>query len=232
MTLPSYQNAPFQLPRLLQKGVPCYLFGSFSQQIGNTNLYITNVALTSNVATVTVQLLNGPLPQVGNYISIINSASTSGLFNVNRAIITATTVSASTGAGTISFALTHADVVSAADVGQVIVEPTATGETVANGNSQACLVAAPEGDSQFTLPFAVTFVGGVLPTALTANLQVAIKNIDAEYTTIATPVITVAATAYTAGPVVQVTLQRGYLYRVAISGVTAGSATGMIAKIG
>lgn len=227
--MPVYVNSPFQTPQLLQKGVPAYLFGSFSQQVGNTNLYITNVALTTNVATVTVQLITGPLPAVGNYISILNSASTLGLFNVNRAIITATTVSASTGAGTISFALTHADVGSAADVGQVLVEPAEVGESVTGSvNSQAVVVAAPEGDSQFTLPLAVTGAAGL--TAMVATLQVAIKNIDSEFTNTTTNVTKTGATTYTSGPVVQATLQRGYVYRVAITGVTG---TGLVvAKIG
>src|SRR5215469_4391112 len=145
--MPAFINSPFNVPvQLLQKGVPAYLVGSFSQQVGNTNLYVTNVALTSNVATVTVQVITGPLPAVGNWISILNTASTSGLFNVNRAVITATTVSASTGAGTISFALTHANVTSAADAGQVIVEPTEVGETVTSSGftSVACVVQRSE----------------------------------------------------------------------------------------
>lgn len=224
-----YANSPFQKPQLLQKGVPCYLLGSFSQQVGNTNLYLTNVALTTNVATVTVQVLNGPLPAVGNYISILNSASTSGLFNVNRAVITATTVSASTGAGTITFALTHANVVSAADAGSVIVEPAEVGESVAGSiNSSACVVQAPEGDSQFTLPFC--FTSGPTQTAATATLQVAIDANNSEWTNTAFVVTKTGASTYTTGPVVQATLQRGYAYRVAVTGVTGTDLA--IAKIG
>ena len=229
--MPAYQNSPFQQPKLLMKGVPCYLFGSFSQLVGNTTLAISNVALATNVATVTVQKIQGPMPVVGGYISIVNTTSTTGLFNVNRAIITVVNISATTGAGTISFALTHADVGSVANSGTAIVEPAEVGETIAAQASQAAVVAAPWGDSQFTLPFAVTFSGGVLPTAVTATLQVAIKNIDSEYTN-TTSVVTVATTAYSTGPVVQATLQRGYCYRVNLSGLTAGSATGIVAKIG
>jgi len=218
--MPVFQNNPFQKVQLLQKGVPAYLLGSFSQQVGNTNLYVTNVALTSNVATVTVQLITGPLPTVGEYISILNTASTSGLFNVSRAVITGVTVSASTGAGTITFALTHANVVSAADAGQVIVEPAEIGESVAGSvNSVACVVAAPEGDSQFVLPFSYT--SGATQTAATATLQVAINgNVSGEWTNTAFVVTKTGASTYSAGPVVQATLQRGYIYRIAVTGVT------------
>lgn len=226
--MPAYQDSPFQVPKLLLKGVPCYLFGTYDYKIGNMNGFVTNVALTSNVATVTVTALNGPKPVVGYLITIINSASTSGLFNVNRAVITGVTWTDSTGSGTITFALTHANVVSAADQGTVIIEPAEVVDTLANNSfSQACLVQAPEGDSQFTLPIAVTF--GTIPTAATVTLQVAIRNQNAEYTN-TTSIITVATSAYTAGPVVQATLQRGYFYRFAVTGLTGG--TGIIAKIG
>jgi hypothetical protein len=228
--MPAYVNSPFQSVQLLQKGVPAYLIGSFSQQTGRTDLALTNVALTTNVATVTVQVITGPLPIVGEYISILNSASTSGLFNVNRAIITATTVSASTGAGTISFALTHADVVSAADVGRVVVEPAEVGESVTSSGftSVPCVVAAPEGDSQFTLPFCYT--SGATQTAATATLQVAINANSGEWTNTTYVVTKTGATTYTAGPVVQATLQRGYAYRVLVSAVTGTDLA--VAKIG
>jgi hypothetical protein len=229
--MPVYPNNPFSPPQLVQKGVPAYLFGSLNMLRGNTNLFLTNVALTTNVATVSVTILNGPKPQVNDLISIGNSTSTSGLFNVNRAIITGVTINDTTGAGTITFALTHANVTSAADSGSVITEVAEAGDAIANSSSVACLIQAPEGDSQFTVPMAVTFPGGVLPTAVTATLQVAIRDLDAEYTN-TTTVVTVAGTAYTAGPVVQATLQRGYFYRIQLTGLTAGSATGVIAKIG
>lgn len=227
--MPAYSNSAFAPAKLLQKGVPAYLFGTFDYGRGNTNLYITNVALTTNVATITVQVLNGPAPRVGDILSIIGSASTAGLFNVNSATITATTINNTTGAGTLTFALTHADVGTAADSGTVIVEPMPIGETVAAIKSLAVCVQAPEGDSQFTLPASITF--STLPTAITVTLQVAIMDIDSEYTN-TTTVWTVSGTAFTAGPVVQITLQRGYFYRFIGSGLTLGSGAGMVGKIG
>lgn len=234
--MPQFINSPFQKSILLMKGVAAYFIGSFSQQVGNTKLYVTNVALTSNVATVTVQIINGPLPAVGNYISIINSASTTGLFNVNRAVITATTVSNITGAGTISFALTHADVASAPDTGTVFVEPNEIGETVSgNYTSIPVLLQSPDGDSQSTLPLSVVAGAGI--TAMSATLQVAIKAQTNEWTAVlnlstggAVTVVKTGATTYTTGPVIEVPFERGYLYRLAITGVTGSDL--VIAKIG
>lgn len=226
--MPTY-NSPITPPKLLMKGVPCYLMGSYSQQVGVGNYYVTNVALTSNVATVAVQNLNGPLPVVGGLISITGTTSTSGLFNVTRAVITGTTVSASTGAGNITFALTHANVTSAADSGTVIIEPNEVGEALANGKSIPCCIQAPDDDSQFTAPFSAYCPS--MPTAATITLQVAIRDVDAEYTN-TTSVVTIAGGAYTAGPVVEATLQRGYFYRAIISGVSGGSSPTLVAKVG
>lgn len=227
--MPVFVNSPFVKPQLAMKGVPAYFFGSFDQRIGNTNLYITKVALTSNVATLTVQLMNGPIPIVGDLISVINSASTGGVFNVNRSMITGVTIDSSTGAGTITFALVNANVSQAADNGSVIVEPAEIAETLAEGASQAVIIQAPECDSQFTLPFAVTFT--TKPTAVTVTLQQAINANTGEWTN-TTTAVTVAASAYTTGPVVSATLQRGYAYRALVSGLTLGSGVGLIAKIG
>lgn len=227
--MPAFINNPFQNPILVMKGVAAYLWGFFSQLNGNSRLALTNTALTSNVATVTVLLVQGPQPIVGSLISIINSTNTSGTFNVNRAVITAVTIDSITGAGTITFALTHANITATADAGTVFVEPAEVGETISgSANSISCVFQAPEGDSQFTVPMAVTGAAGI--TAMTATLQVALKNIDSEYTNTTTVVTKTGATTYTAGPVVMATLQRGYTYRIAITGVTGSGA--VIGKIG
>ena len=219
-------------PQLLQKGVPAYLFGGLNMLQGNTKGRVTQTAIATNVGTVSVTIFEGPTPNVGDLITIWGTALQSGLFNVTRAVITAVSITATTGAGTISYALTGTNQSATADPGAFLVEAGESSETLTNNTtSRAVTVQAPQGDSQFTLPLAVTFPAGVLPTDVTATLQVAIRDIDAEYTN-TTTVVTVAATAYTAGPVVQATLQRGYCYRLAVSGLTLGSATGIIAKLG
>lgn len=225
--MPVYNKSAFSNAKLLQKGVPIYLLGTYDYKRGNTNMYLTNTALTSNVATYTVQVLNGPAPQVGDILSVINSTNGSGVFNIASSPITATTINNSTGAGTLTVALTNANIGTAADSGSVISEPWPVGDAIAAGNSIACCVQAPEGDSQFTLPVAVTF--DTIPTAVTVTLQVAIVDIDAEYTNTAS-VITVAGSTYTKGPVIEATLERGYFYRLAVSGLTGGSK--IIGKIG
>jgi len=230
--MPAYINSAFQGSQLLVRGVASYLFGSYNYKQDNTKLLISNVALTSNVATLTVQIVGGEVPLVGSLISVQQTTSTSGLFNVNRVALASVTIDATTGAGTVTFPLTHANVVSAADTGSAVVEVPEKSEALAAGASIAVACTMPFAE-QFTVPLAVTFPGGVLPTAVTVTLQVALHNIDSEFTNTTTAVV-VATGAYTTGkgPVVEATLERGYFYRVLVSGLTAGSATGIIAKIG
>ena len=228
--MPSYVNSPFAPAVLAMKGVATYLFGSYNYKQAPTRIWLSNVALTSNVASVTGRIVEGEIPVAGSLISIVQTGSTSGLFNVNRvALASVTVVDGSLGTVTLTFPLTHADVTSAADTGTAIVEVPEIGETVAAVSSIACCMQSPESDSQFTVETAVTFT--TLPTAATVNLQTAIRNVDSEFTTVGVAA-TIAAAAYTAGPVAHFTLERGHFYRFNVSGLTLGSGAGLVAKIG
>ena len=227
--MPLY-NSPLTPPRLLMKGVPAYLFGGLNMLRGNASGTVTQTAIATNVGTVTVQINQGPIPLVGDYITIWGTALQTGLFNVTRALVTAVSITATTGAGTISFSLTGTDQTATADPGMFLVEIGETSETLTTTTFSAPIcVQAPEGDSQFTIPLAVSCPS--MPTAATFTLQVAIRDIAAEYTN-TTGVVTIAGSVFTAGPVVQVTLQRGYFYRLAVTGVSGGTNPTVIAKVG
>ncbi len=224
----SKYNSPLTKPQLLQKGVTAYLLGSLNTFQGDAKGYVTQTALATNVASVSVSINFGPLPLVGDLITIWGTALQSGLFNVTRAVITAVSITAATGQGTISFALTGSNQSATADTGAFLTEPGETAETVTlNYASQAVLVQAPQGDSQFTLPFSVSFP--TLPTAATVDLQAALKDSDT-WTTIVPGIAVVAGSSQTIGPFGQVTLQRGYLYRFLVSALTGTAAC--VAKIG
>jgi hypothetical protein len=231
--MPAYVNSPFQVPKLALNGVPCYLFGTLDYKVGDTRLFLISSSLTTNVATLIVQWMSGPLPLVGQYVSVISSTNGAGSFNVTRSVLTAVAINAITGIGTLTFALTHADIGSATDYGTVVVENAEVGDTLTNNSfSQACVYQIPDGDSQFSLPLAVTF-GGTIPSAVVVTLQQALRNPTATVTTEFTNTttnVTVAASAYTSGPVVNATLQRGYLYRLAVTGLTGGST--IVGKLG
>jgi hypothetical protein len=223
----SYIDSPNQGAIYLQKGVATYLFGSFNYKQSNTQMRVTNIVGDGTTATLTVQIYGGEIPIVGNLVSVSQTTTSSGAFNVNRAALTAVSINA-LGAGTISF-LSATSVSSTPDAGTAIAEVAEIPETLAAGASIAACLESPECDSQKTIPLAVTFT--TKPTAVTVTLQVALRNVDAEFTN-TTTAVTVAGTVYTAGPVVQATLQRGYFYRVIVSGLTIGSGVGLVVKIG
>lgn len=224
--MPVYSNTPFQTPLLLQKGVPTYLFGSFSQQVANTQLALVTDAIDTGEATITAQLVSGRLPAVGDLISISGSANSSGDFNVSRVPVDSATFDAATNVMTVTFALSASDQLETADGGTVIIEPAEVPEALAAVASIACAIQAPESDSQFTVPVSVTFP--TLPIAATVSLQGAIKNQDSEFTTLGT-VSTVVGSTQITGPYSSAVLQRGYVYRLLVSGVVGtGTITGKV----
>jgi hypothetical protein len=222
-------NSPLLRPQLVQKGVAAYLFGSLNMLRGETKGYVTQDAIAANVATVTVSINQGPIPSVGDLITIWATSNSSGAFNVVRAVITGVSITATTGQGTITFALTASNQAATADAGAFLIEVAEVGETLTNNTfSTACMIQAPQGDSQFTITTAISFPSS--PTAATVSLQAAVRDVAAEYTTIGTAAV-LAASAFTAGPVASFALQRANFYRFAITGVSGGTSPTIIAKV-
>jgi hypothetical protein len=232
--MPQY-NAPFTPPQLLVKGVPSWLFGSMSLLRGNAIGRVSQTALATGVGSVTVQIDQGPIPLVGDYITVWGTALQTGLFNVTRAVITAVSITPATNAGTISYALTGSTQSATADGGRFTTEPAEQAEALVNNSfSVPCVLQAPSGDSQCTLPLAVTFPSA--PASATVTLQMAVRDIAAEYTTCLNPdtgnPIQVTYGGGNYQPVVQAPFQRGYFYRLAVTNVVGGSSPTIIGKIG
>lgn len=166
----------------LTPGSPAYAFGSKPTNVPTTKMKVTNVALASNVATVTVTVIEGNIPVVGELISINGTSNTSGLFNVANKSITAVSISSSTGQGTITFALSHADVVSAADAGLAYVPVPETAETATSGTkSQAFAIQNTIGRG-YGISWAYNFPSA--PVSASIQLEGAINDVDGEYTLI------------------------------------------------
>ena len=194
------------LPEVVLPGKPAYLYGSLNTLAQDTLIDITNVALTSNVATVTGIIRQGNIPIAGNLISIAGTTNASGAFNVSSIALTNVTISATTGTGTMTFALTHADVASAAATGQALIPIQEVPETLAANTSVPVYVPSQEPNDmgEKSITTAITFP--TMPTAITVKLYSAInlpKNLPgsagSEWTVVGT-VATVAASAQTVGP--------------------------------
>jgi hypothetical protein len=205
-------------PVLLQADKPEYLYGSYSDTTAPSRLTVTNVALTSDVATLTVQVREGNIPTVGSLISVIGTQSTSGLFNVSNVDITAVSINATSGAGTVSFALTHADVTSAANSGQALVPVPIVGEAIQAGSSAPATSPYNDPNTDGARTYTAQVYFQTIPTAVTVTLQAAQFDNDADYQSLGT-VATVAAGAVTLSQA-QFQLENNRFLRFATSGLT------------
>jgi hypothetical protein len=233
--MPAYSTSAFApLPEVAIPGKPAYFFGLLPTGTDDTYIRISNVALTSNVATVIGTIYRGNIPAIGNFISISGSASTSGLFNVSQAILTGVSVVAATGVGTFTFALTHADVTSAANTGMAIVPIAEVGEAAANGTSVAIYVPGNElrDLGQKSITVATTFPS--LPTTATVTLYTAIANnpeaAASEWTSMGV-LATVAGGAQTVGPLNTFTTPAGRFFRVIVTNITGGTLPLVVCKM-
>jgi hypothetical protein len=189
--MPAYINSafPHEILRMGNNPWPNYLFGSFDTKTQPFLFNITNVALTSNVATITVTIVSGGgpgatlLPVVGQIIGVRGTQTNGGAFNVDPTTITAVSINNATGTGTISYAVTHANVTSTADVGQASVLPLESGDLVAAGSSSraVALTSTPDESDNSRSIFAEAKWSGTLPTTATVVLQVANVDQDSRY---------------------------------------------------
>ena len=184
---------------------------------------VTRSSLTSNVATLTVQVVEGNTPAVGDLVTVTGTSSTGGIFNVTNVALTGVSITASTGAGTITFALTHADVTGAADSGDAYTPVPEVSEALGNNASQAFGVPEVSGANQNGLTITWSTVFPTNPTACSMSLQGALYDVDSQYATLDT------STSLT-GEVRQYTLTRFRFLRLKASGVT-GSSPKVVAKI-
>ena len=235
--MPAYDKTPGARVIALVAGFPSYFFGSWGTSnisgttvkglgliTAPTKFLINNVQLTTNVATITGAVIEGEIPIVGALITVRQTQTSSGLFNVTTIAITAVSINASTGIGTISYALTNANIGSTPDAGVAFIPQIENTETIANGASIPITIPVqdPKTDAARTISFLSEFPSG-LPTAATVDLQTALLNQDSEYTKFAN-LFTIAASAISAGSLnPQLTLNQARFYRLNVSGVSAGT---------
>lgn len=221
--MPPYTSSPFNSISVITPGTPFYVYGGYNDRVAPSKFSISNVVLTSNVATLTVLIQKGNIPAVGSLVSVQGTQQASGAFNVTNVALTNVTVDAVTGAGTIAFALIHADVATHSDSGFAIVATPETSEALVN-NSSSVAVSVPYDsglpDQGRSIKADVLFP--TIPTAVTVDLQVAVINQDADFvylTTVASA--TAGAATYSQATIAA---EPGRFYRLHVSGLT-GSGT-------
>lgn len=193
----AYNVSPFGPPPVLMVGGRTeWLYGNQSDSVSPTQFAISQVAIASNVATITGTVTAGTVPAVGSKISVQGTQTDSGAANVTNVAITAVSISATTGIGTISYAATGSNQSATADSGLALVPQPITFDTLAAGSSkQAASAENDPSDNDERSYFAQVFFG-TIPTACTVSLQGSLVDQDSAYQTLGT-VATVAAGAVT-----------------------------------
>lgn len=223
--MPYYIKSAFPHSIARVQPQPFYAFGTFDSKQTPTKLLVTQVALTTNVATVTAKLISGPPPVVGAVMGVRATTANPSVFNVDPTVVTA--VSGGTnGVYTISYAVTNANITAVADSGEVAVLPYETPEAIAIGASipLALTFDTAESDGSRCVSAEVNFT--TIPTACTVVLQVADVDQDSRYYTVCQPgtttpivVASVAASAVTqAGQ--QFPFVMGRFIRLAVTALT------------
>lgn len=183
-------GAPFKSVARMQTDLePNYLFGKFENKTQPWLFNITNVTVASNVAIVAGTLVSGGgaspnhVPAVGAKIGIRGTKTSSGLFNVDPTTAATVTWTPASGAVSVTFPLTHADVVTAPDTGTLVIQPIETPDLVSQGSASApiALIFSPDESDNSRCLYAEAKWTGMLPTTATVVLQVANVEDDSRY---------------------------------------------------
>lgn len=175
---------------LLQPGVPSYAFGKKIDGHPTVRALVTNVAITGNVATVTIRIVEGFIPVVGDLVSGFAIPTSAGLFDVVNIALTGVTINSLTGVGTITFPLVGS-VASVASSGYVLITQTDIADTLTGSDqkSQQFAIQAAKGQGRgiswdYSCPSA--------PGSIAIQLEGAITDTDADYAIIGTSQTTAA----------------------------------------
>ena len=193
-----YVNSAFPHPikQFVTGVLPTYLFGSLDSHTTPFLFNISQVSVASDVGTLTVQLVSGggvslagtpnPTISVGAVMGVRGTTKNSGGLNTDPAVIIASTVSALTGAGTITYAATTADLSAIADVGQVVVLPYEIGDLVVSGSASdpVAMVNTPDASDNSRSFYAEALWQGTMPTTASVALEGANVNFDSRFATL------------------------------------------------
>ena len=175
---------------MLIPGIIGYSFGKKPYNVPDTRMRVTSVAIAANVATLGVTLVEGLAPTLGSLISVQGTQSGAGEFNVTNIALTGVSGfnTGNNDTGTVTFALTGANLATTPDAGQAIVPVPAVGDAVSSGSKgqQFAIQSQSGGNKQKGFTWFTEFSGS--PSAVIMQLQFADRDIDSDYTTYDTSV--------------------------------------------
>lgn len=180
---------------MLTEGLPGYSAGSYAIGISPTLMFVTTVAVATNVVTLGVQMQSGNIPATGQLITVQGTVKGGTAVNVTRKALTGVTIAASTGAGTVTYAATTADVATIADGGQAYVEVPEVGEALTVAKFMQFALPQPSGPAN-TTGHVVTWSWNTpsAPATIALQLEGAVDDIEAQYAIIGTSQTTTSGT--------------------------------------
>jgi hypothetical protein len=186
---------------------------------------IINGTLTSNVVTLYVQITEGNIPTTSQIVTV---TSDNTIFNVSGQAITGASFDASTGLGTITYSVTHANVTSGPLSGWAVAPVAASADSFANGSSvPASLQASTGPDATHTIRFDVTIPS--IPTTGLVKAQTAVVDEDSQYTDLGT-VASISGGVVSGGSAIFVDITANFA-RLNISTTAGGSSPTIIGSI-
>lgn len=207
--MPLFDNTPFASLNgtLLVAGQPSYGWGNLNTQQAPCEFLVTNGVSLGGTATLTGTVVAGNTPAVGDRLSTkVDNAS----FAVSNVVITAVSITAATGQGTISYA-NASNVASVAVTGFARIPVAETSETMVNGASVAFCFQYNDPNMSNARSIRAVVNLPTLPSTGKVTLQSAINRVDSEFVDVVT-IATVAGGAQVGSQSV-VTLEPGRWYR-------------------
>jgi hypothetical protein len=228
LVMPSYTKAP-HTPLLAVAGFPAYLFGNLPTDTADCRMQVTQVSGDGTTATLSVYVREGNIPVIGQLVTVAGLAHSG--FNTTGTALSAVSINASTGIGTISY-LNATSQAAVADAGSAIVPIQETTEAYANGASAPVTLQFndPHTNTARTATLVVTTPANTLTGSPTFVLEEAVVDQDSEYQPIfpdqPTGVSSATAIPTTAQvKLYQYRLNNGRFYRLLLAGGTGGAGT-------
>lgn len=179
----AWNNDPNNAVPQLIPGVPVYLAGHASKGGPTTRFKITRTSLTTNVATLTGTIVEGNIPAVGDLIYVAGLTRDTGGLNTSIGIaITGVSINATTGVGTITYPLTAANLVDAAEAGDAYITAADVPETLVPSQAYQAVAIQRDVANIGAGRSATIYVDyPSAPDSIKWALQGAMENNDAEY---------------------------------------------------
>lgn len=186
----AYSTNPSTPVKMLIPGIPDYAFGSKNLSKPTVRAYVTAMALNSNVVTLTIQMVEGFIPSVGDLVTVLATTTDGGAANVANVAITGVNINSATGAGTITYAATGSNQGTTPDSGQVYIAVPEVPETAASGTKSRAFAIQNTIGRGYGISWSYTFPSA--PASASIQLEGALNNNDAEYVIIGSAQTTVA----------------------------------------